>query len=105
MEIEFDPAKNAANIVKHGIELRFGAEVLADPFVVVHVDGRRDYGEMRFKALGAVRGRVYALVYTEREHAQAGVGEAGIIRRFRMISVRKANENETTAYRQATARR
>lgn len=103
VEIEFDPAKNAANIAKHGIELRFGAEVLADPFAVVYADQRRDYGEARFKVLGDVGGRVYALVYTERGHA--GEGEAGAARRYRMISVRKANGNETKAYRQATAKR
>ena len=88
-EIEFDPAKNAANIQKHGIDLAFAVDVLADPFVVSIVDARRNYGETRWISLGEVLGRVYVVIHTRRKHVS------------RIISVRKANDRETSAYRAA----
>lgn len=66
MEIEFDPAKDAANRERHGLPLAFGAHVLADPDRVVLPDDRADYREDRFVCLGAVDGRVHVAVYVVR---------------------------------------
>ena len=100
--IEFDPAKNAANKAKHGLDLGFAAHVLADPFAIDVLDLRRDYGETRFRAMGDVAGRVCVVVHTERKHLVRG--RAGPIRTRRIISVRKANDRETRVYRNATAK-
>ena len=53
MDIEFDPAKDAANIAKHGVSLAAAAEF--DIRAVVR-DERRDYDEDRFNALGRILG-------------------------------------------------
>ncbi len=79
--ITFDPAKDAANIEKHGVSLSLLGSVL-DGETVTREDTRRDYGERRFATYGYVDGRLHAAVWTPR-----GDG-------IRAISVRKANARE-----------
>ncbi|MCA8907622.1 MAG: BrnT family toxin [Rhodospirillaceae bacterium] len=86
MEIEFDSAKNAANLAKHGVPLTFGRTVLADPRRIDVVDTRFDYGEVRRIAYGVANGRVHVCIYTRRNET------------YRIISVRKANDRETERY-------
>lgn len=86
MRIEFDSDKDARNIAKHGVSLEFGAEILADPNIYLTVDTRFDYGEPREVGFGRVGAQVWVCVYVDRGTA------------IRMISVRKANGTETTAY-------
>ncbi|HEY1502760.1 MAG TPA: BrnT family toxin [Stellaceae bacterium] len=62
-EIEFDPQKNRANLEKHGIDLPTAAHIWND-VVLEREDDRRDYGETRIAALGAVEERVLVVVYT-----------------------------------------
>jgi hypothetical protein len=52
MDVTYDPDKDAANRQKHGLSLRFGANVLADPNVLDFPDIRHDYGEDRWIAYG-----------------------------------------------------
>lgn len=59
MDIEFDDAKDAGNIAKHGVSLALGAAVLESRISEV-VDDRRDYGEIRINAFGVVSGRLFA---------------------------------------------
>ena len=87
MKILFDPAKDAANLAKHGVSLRFGQEVLADPNRFDLVDQRMDYGEERYVAFGLVDDRVWVCVYTQLDDTT-----------YRIISVGKANRRETRAY-------
>lgn len=49
---------------------------------VIDPDDRRDYGEARFKATGMIGGRLFIVIFTPR------------MGRFRLISLRKANERE-----------
>lgn len=86
MEIDYDRAKNAANLTKHGVPLTFGRTVLADPNRVDVVDTRADYGEVRRIAYGMAHGRIHVCVYTRRNET------------YRIISVRKANDRETARY-------
>ncbi|MDE1148767.1 MAG: BrnT family toxin [Azospirillaceae bacterium] len=86
MEVEFDPAKNEINRRKHGLDLSFGGQVLADPALIEFLDESMDYGENRFLALGFVTAVVYAVVYTERPNS------------IRIISVRAADKREQAAY-------
>ena len=86
MQIEFDPAKDAINLGKHGVSLSFGSQVLSDPARLDVLDVRVDYGEDRFIAYGLVDGRVWVCVFTNRPAA------------YRILSVRKANERETERY-------
>ena len=47
MDVEFDPAKDDANVAKHGISLARAADM---NMLSVKRDGRYDYGEERFRA-------------------------------------------------------
>ena len=89
MDAEFDPEKDAINRAKHGLPLALGAEIFDRDFIEQE-DGRIDYGERRFIAIGpvaALNDRVCAVVYTWRESKR------------RLISLRKANDKEAALYR------
>lgn len=81
MDVEFDSAKDEANIAKHGVSLAVGAVVLQG-LVGEAVDTRRDYGEVRINAFGMIAGRLFCCTYTLRGTTH------------RIISVRKANQKE-----------
>lgn len=85
MEIEFDPAKSEKNIRERGLSFERAADLDFET-AVFRIDDRRDYGEMRIRALGFLDGRLHALVFTETD--------AGI----RVISLRKANRREAKRY-------
>ena len=85
MEIEFDPAKDAANRAKHGLSLAIGLIILEDMLGSV-VDERFVYGETRCLAFGLVAGRLHVCVYVQR-------GDA-----YRIISVRKASKKEQSIW-------
>jgi len=89
MKLEWDEAKNAVNIDKHGIDFADLAELFERP-MLCRRDDRRDYGEERWIAIGTVEGRAMVVVFTERE--------PDIIR---VISARKANQRERQRYEQA----
>ena len=83
---EWDAAKNALNLAKHGISLEDAQDIFAGPILVAE-DTRREYGEVRKLAIGSLYGLVViVVVYTER---------AG---RIRLISARKANRSERREY-------
>lgn len=81
MAIEFDPAKDAANIAKHGVSLARAADLE----VLSRVDDNR-FGEPRFRAYGLIDGAAYCLAYTIRG---ANV---------RAISLRRAHQEEMDRY-------
>lgn len=85
MNIEFDPAKDVANRMKHGVSLELAAEMDLDSAVIVE-DQRRDYREVRLIAYGRIGQRLYVLWYTLRGNA------------VRVIGLRKGNERERSRY-------
>jgi len=85
--IEFDPAKNEANIEKHGIDMA-SAEQFEFDTALVNVDTRHGYGDVRNVATGYIKGRLHVLVFTKRGP------------KVRVISLRKANEREERTYRE-----
>ena len=87
MAIEFDSAKDARNLAKHGVSLARAAELFEQPFREIE-DLRADYGERRFIAYGVIEERLFACVYVWRGECR------------RIVSLRKANRRETDAYRQ-----
>ncbi len=87
MDFEWDPAKNAANIAKHGIDFDDACRMFDGP-TLEKVDDREEYRETRVAAIGMVEGRELYVVYTMR-------GE-----RCRIISARRANRDERQAYYQ-----
>lgn len=85
MRIEFDRAKDASNVGKHGCSLGMAGELDWD-FALVSIDQRRDYGEVRMLALVPKTGVLYHVVFVER-------GDA-----IRIISLRRANRREVKRY-------
>lgn len=79
MDIEFDPAKDSANIAKHSVSLACAADLEIQAFVR---DVRQEYGEDRMRAFGLIDGIAYCLAFTVR---------AG---KIRAISLRRAHANE-----------
>jgi uncharacterized DUF497 family protein len=53
MNFVFDPAKEAQNIRKHGLDFSFAGRVFQDPLGVTVYD-RYDSGEHRYHRIGAV---------------------------------------------------
>ncbi len=86
MEFDWDPAKNEANLSKHGISFDEARHIFDGP-ILTRVDDRRDYGENRDISLGALsRHAVLVVIHTER-------GD-----RIRLIPARKANCRERKVY-------
>ena len=83
MLIEFDPAKDALNIRKHGISLARAKDFVA---VASIDDDRFDYGEPRYRAFGHIDGVAHCLVFTIRGNA------------IRPISLRRAHAREMKRY-------
>ena len=86
MEFEFDPAKDTANVAKHGISLAEAAEFDFTAAVIV-IDDRFDYGEVRFRAFGHVHGQGRCLVFTVIDSTT-----------IRAISYRRARYKEMLRY-------
>jgi len=89
MEFEWDDAKRTSTMEKHGVDFADAPLLWSSPMVVSQ-DNRKDYGEPRFVALGALNGRVMVVVYTQRG--------SGLVR---IISFRKANSREVKVYESA----
>lgn len=85
MKIEFDPAKDIANQLKHGVSLSL-AGVLDWEAALVWVDERFDYAELRIVALAPETGIVYYVAFVDRGEAR------------RIISLRRANRREVKHY-------
>lgn len=79
MEIVFDPAKDAANLEKHGISLARAADFEILAFIA---DDRQDYGETRYRAWGQIDGVAHCLAFTVRDGT------------LRAISLRRAHDKE-----------
>lgn len=85
MEITYDPAKNTRNIELRGLSFECVADFEFET-ALFSPDVRRDYGEVRIRALGRLKGRLHALVFTETADG------------IRVISFRKANKREERIY-------
>ena len=60
---DFDPAKGAINLAKHGVSLARWVDL---DMKRTFVDDRRDYGEIRYRAYGFIEGVAYCLTFTNR---------------------------------------
>ena len=89
MNVTFDPAKDAANLAKHGFSL-LDAVGFEWETAVVWPDTRRDYGEPRMVALGYIGLRIMSVVFVDRPPEQPT--------ERRIISLRKANSREVKRY-------
>jgi uncharacterized DUF497 family protein len=77
--VDFDPAKEAINLSKHGVSL---ARWIDLDIKVTFEDDRYDYGEVRYRAYGFIDGVAYCLTFTNRNG------------QVRPISLRRAHMKE-----------
>lgn len=84
MSFEYDPAKSASNLSKHGIDFDQAQALWDDPWMLEAP--AKTEGESRFLSIGKIEGKHWAAVWTPR-------GEA-----VRIISVRRARKEEIGYY-------
>ncbi|MDO9250848.1 MAG: BrnT family toxin [Hydrogenophaga sp.] len=89
MNVTFDPAKDAANLAKHGVSLLDAAGLEWD-VALVWPDKRKDYREVRMVGLVPVNDRLFCVVFVDRPPEQPT--------ERRIISLRKANSREVKRY-------
>ncbi len=92
MAFGWDPEKSARNARERGLPFDI-AMALFDSDTIEFDDRRRDYGERRIIAYGAIAGRVLVCVFTWRGNADRPI-------RW-IISLRKADKGESHAYQAA----
>lgn len=90
MRIEWDEAKNRANIAKHNVNFELAKEVFADPLVQYTLDRVVD-GEERWHAIGHARS--YFLLVVVHCYRMANGEEI-----VRIISARPASSHERRLY-------
>ena len=81
--VDFDPAKEAINLSKHGVSLARSVDL---DIAVAFVDDRYDYGEVRYRAYGYIDGVAYCLALTSRNG------------KVRPISLRRVHTKEMKRY-------
>ncbi len=87
MEIEWDAAKAAANLKKHGVSFEEGASALLDPLALAQEDDSAA-GESRWVLIGmSANARLLTIVYALRADS-----------RIRLISARKSTRKEAAFY-------
>ena len=86
-DFEWDDNKNNKNRIKHKIDFTDAIQVFFDENRITKLDNRQDYGENRYQIIGQSNERILFVVYTEK-HGNT----------IRVISARKANKKEITAY-------
>jgi uncharacterized DUF497 family protein len=85
LRVEYDDAKNQANIAKHRVDMASASDFRFDTALTTR-DTRRNYADERTIALGFIADTLHVLVFTMRGKA------------LRVISLRRANRKERNAY-------
>lgn len=86
MQVQYDPAKAAINLQKHGISFADAEGIFSDPLAISMEDPDAQ-DERRFVAIGLGNaGELLLVVYTERGHE------------YRLISARRATRKERKFY-------
>lgn len=86
MRFTYDPAKRAANLRKHGLDLADAQEVIESGRTVTFEDRRFEYDESRFVTLGRLNNIICVIITAESD------------REIRIISMRKADRHEQKIY-------
>jgi len=82
---EWDEAKAASNLRKHGIDFARVDRAFVDPWRLEHMD-RDEHGEDRYRMIATVHGPPLFVIYTVRNDA------------IRLISAREATRYEAIPY-------
>ncbi len=82
----FEWDKAAENYARHGVSFEAARFAFDDPFAIIQIDDRHDYGEERFILVGMAKGVLLVIAHTERED------------HLRLISARRATKQEHDIY-------
>lgn len=91
MTFEWDKAKSDACFDERGFDFAFASYVFRDARRIERQDARRKYREVRFQTIGVIADSTYLVVYTRRRKT------------VRIISARRATDDEDKAYREGSA--
>ena len=91
IKFDWDPAKAASNLRKHGVSFEEARSVFYDEFAVQFYDESHSSVEDRFLLLGMSSGAQLLLVC----HCERSGGSV-----IRIISARRATKNESSHYEQ-----
>lgn len=86
VDFAWDSRKAGTNEQKHAVTFEFATAVFLDPRLVIVDTTRPEDGEQRYKAIGAVNGKLYAVIFAR----SAAIG--------RLISARRTNPKEDRIY-------
>ena len=90
-KFEWDDAKAAANLAKHGVTFEMAVDAFRDPFAIEWIDRNQNADEYRYALLGTDDGRVLFVAFTQRDE------------RIRIISARGATRHERRKYHEETS--
>lgn len=85
-KFDWDEAKARSNLAKHGVPFPYAVRVILDPNMVDFDASREGDMEVRRKAVRLIEGKLYVVVYADREGLR------------RVISARRTNATEQRAY-------
>jgi uncharacterized protein len=88
VDFEFDPEKSQTNKTKHGIDFETAQSLWLDPKGLT-VPAKNIESEIRFARIAQMKGVTWFAVFTYRQD------------NVRLITVRKARENEKRRYQKA----
>jgi uncharacterized DUF497 family protein len=86
VEFEWDDGKSESTLKDRRFDFAFAAGIFNGPVVESH-DTRKNYGEVRIKAIGETHRLVLAVIYTDRDGFR------------RIISARLASKKERAQWR------
>lgn len=87
MRFTWSESKRKANLKKHGLDFADVEQVFFGPMVLIE-DNRKHYGEQRMIGVGLLKVMVVVVVHVESDD------------QIRIISMRKADSDETDLYYQ-----
>lgn len=86
MEFEWDPIKNTENRIKHGVSFEAAVDIWDGTYVDVERIAYAVDGEWRSATIGWIGAKLYVAIWT---------GRGG---KIRLISVRRARQNEEKVF-------
>jgi uncharacterized DUF497 family protein len=90
LEFQWDEAKRQKTIRERDVDLLKAARIFENR-VLVFRDGRHDYGELRYRAVGMLEEECFVVIYTERD---------GVIR---LITAWKGGRDDRARYQASIA--
>lgn len=95
-EFDWDDAKAASNLTKHGVDFREAMTVMLDPLAMTFFDNEHSQDEERWISVGRSSAGSLLLVV----HTFTATGPTSAL--VRIISARAATRNERRQYEQGT---